>query len=416
MDLRQGSVRVPSRRRARPDHDAARARPRAEPTSFGEALTAVAEVCRGARVGVITGGRLLDEDAYALSKLARTVLRTNDLDHRRGTGRRVGRAGGAPGTDARSRTRTSSRPRRSWWRASTPSRRCRSCTFGCARLPSAAPGSWSSRRAARACTTSPTHVLVSPGDEFAALLRSRGDRRGSMARSPALRRARGRRVRGSRSTTAPPTRRSPPRRRTVRGSRGPPPRRRSRRVARRRAPGVRTGRPHARRGRGPCRDRGRVGAVDDREPGRDSHAISCGLRRAQLDVLSCVGVDPLRDLPTPRSRAARCRTSTRWWCSRWSSAISSPTRACSCPPRRSSSAKGTSSDWEGRRQRVHPTCGRPTGSAVPTGRSSPGSRLACGGDLGFDTLDELHEEMAGLLVPAAGRVADRRRARAAARR
>ena len=46
-----------------------------EPTSFGEALTAVADACRGARVGVIVGGRLLDEDAYALSKLARTVLR-----------------------------------------------------------------------------------------------------------------------------------------------------------------------------------------------------------------------------------------------------------------------------------------------------------------------------------------------------
>ena len=54
-----------------------------EPTSFGEALTAVADACRGARVGVLAGGRLLDEDAYALSKLARTVLRTNDLDHRR---------------------------------------------------------------------------------------------------------------------------------------------------------------------------------------------------------------------------------------------------------------------------------------------------------------------------------------------
>src|SRR5207247_1762001 len=31
----------------------------------------------------LAGGRLTDEDAYALSKLARTVFATNDLDHRR---------------------------------------------------------------------------------------------------------------------------------------------------------------------------------------------------------------------------------------------------------------------------------------------------------------------------------------------
>ena len=54
-----------------------------EPASFGEALLRVADACRQARVGVLSGGRLLDEDNYALSKLARTVLGTNDLDHRR---------------------------------------------------------------------------------------------------------------------------------------------------------------------------------------------------------------------------------------------------------------------------------------------------------------------------------------------
>jgi len=57
-----------------------------EPASFGEVLTWVAERCRGARVGFLTGGRLMDEDYYALSKLARTVVGTNDLDHRRDDG------------------------------------------------------------------------------------------------------------------------------------------------------------------------------------------------------------------------------------------------------------------------------------------------------------------------------------------
>src|SRR6266550_4531416 len=55
-----------------------------EPVSFGEALDAIAGWCRDARVAVLAGGRLSDEDAYALSKLARSVLKTNDVDHRAG--------------------------------------------------------------------------------------------------------------------------------------------------------------------------------------------------------------------------------------------------------------------------------------------------------------------------------------------
>jgi NADH-quinone oxidoreductase subunit G len=54
-----------------------------EPASFGEVLPWLAERCRSGRVAFLTGGRLMDEDYYALSKLARTVIGTNDLDHRR---------------------------------------------------------------------------------------------------------------------------------------------------------------------------------------------------------------------------------------------------------------------------------------------------------------------------------------------
>ena len=84
MALRQGPVRV----RAAPTPTDRLTTPLLrerglEPVSFGEALTWVADRCTEARVAFLAGGRLLDEDAYALSKLARTVLRTNDLDHRR---------------------------------------------------------------------------------------------------------------------------------------------------------------------------------------------------------------------------------------------------------------------------------------------------------------------------------------------
>ncbi|HEX6401373.1 MAG TPA: 2Fe-2S iron-sulfur cluster-binding protein, partial [Actinomycetota bacterium] len=57
-----------------------------EPASYGEVFGRIAGWVESARVAVLTGGRLTDEDAYALSKLARTVFRTNDLDHRRGSG------------------------------------------------------------------------------------------------------------------------------------------------------------------------------------------------------------------------------------------------------------------------------------------------------------------------------------------
>ncbi len=55
------------------------------PASWTEALTAAAEGlsrCRDRGVGVLTGGRLTLEDAYAYSKFARVALHTNDIDFR----------------------------------------------------------------------------------------------------------------------------------------------------------------------------------------------------------------------------------------------------------------------------------------------------------------------------------------------
>jgi NADH-quinone oxidoreductase subunit G len=57
-----------------------------EPVSFGEAFAAIASWARGARVAFVAGGRLTDESAYALSKMARTAFATNDVDARRTSG------------------------------------------------------------------------------------------------------------------------------------------------------------------------------------------------------------------------------------------------------------------------------------------------------------------------------------------
>ncbi|MGH4027176.1 MAG: NADH-quinone oxidoreductase subunit G, partial [Pseudonocardiaceae bacterium] len=56
-----------------------------KPASWTEALQAAAEGLAGVRsrgVGVLTGGRLTVEDAYAYAKFARVALRTNDIDFR----------------------------------------------------------------------------------------------------------------------------------------------------------------------------------------------------------------------------------------------------------------------------------------------------------------------------------------------
>ncbi|WIM96779.1 NADH-quinone oxidoreductase subunit G [Actinoplanes oblitus] len=66
--------------------------------SWSEALVAAAEGLKAARergVGVLTGGRLTVEDAYAYAKFARLVLGTNDIDFRA----RPVRASGSPAAD-----------------------------------------------------------------------------------------------------------------------------------------------------------------------------------------------------------------------------------------------------------------------------------------------------------------------------
>lgn len=50
--------------------------------SWSEAIARAAAGLAGARTGVLTGGRVTDEDAYAYSKFARMVLGTNDIDLR----------------------------------------------------------------------------------------------------------------------------------------------------------------------------------------------------------------------------------------------------------------------------------------------------------------------------------------------
>lgn len=52
------------------------------PASWGSALEQVASKLKDAKVGVIAGGHLTTEDAFAVARLARKVLKTKDIDSR----------------------------------------------------------------------------------------------------------------------------------------------------------------------------------------------------------------------------------------------------------------------------------------------------------------------------------------------
>lgn len=86
MALRQGALRVPLRPAPRPaDHPLVRNEDGVlETASWPEALEKAANGLAAARgrAGVLTGGRLTVEDAYAYAKFARVALDTNDVDFR----------------------------------------------------------------------------------------------------------------------------------------------------------------------------------------------------------------------------------------------------------------------------------------------------------------------------------------------
>jgi predicted molibdopterin-dependent oxidoreductase YjgC len=60
--------------------------------------------------------------------------------------------------------------------------------------------------------------------------------------------------------------------------------------------------------------------------------------------------------------------------------------------------EGHVTTWEGRGQRLR-RVRDPEGMSIPDWEIFASLALACGGDLGFETLDEIHEEMGELLAP-----------------
>ncbi|HXF71527.1 MAG TPA: molybdopterin-dependent oxidoreductase, partial [Actinomycetota bacterium] len=121
--------------------------------------------------------------------------------------------------------------------------------------------------------------------------------------------------------------------------------------------------------------------------------------RRELDVLFLVGVDPLRDLPDGAlARRALENAPLRVVVDPRLDPALEPFADCVLPAAPFVEKDGHLTDWEGRSQPVRAARG-PLGLARPDWEIFAGLAAACGGDLGFDTLEELREEAAPLLAP-----------------
>jgi NADH-quinone oxidoreductase subunit G len=366
-----------------------------EPASFGEVLTRIAEWSSGKRVAFLTGGRLMDEDYYALSKLARTVFRTNDLDHRRADGpqtlERI--AAGAPmGT-----TYADIESAKAILLVGLDAEQ--EVPILHLRLRKAA------RRGARIWVLNPrrtrlhdvaTHVLCAPGDE-GRLLAGGADPVMDEALD-AIRRsgADGVVLAGERPGAAEAacmfqltadvgtrlayvTRRANDRGALRAG------------VHPSLLPGGRT--------MDEADEIERIwGPIMNREPGRGAHSILRACADHEIDVLFCVGVDPLRDLPDAALARRALANVDHVIVQSLELGTLEPYANAFLPAAAFIEKEGHVTTWEGRGQRLKPIRG-PQGISLPDWEIFASMGLACGGDLGFETLDELHEEMGSLLAP-----------------
>jgi NADH-quinone oxidoreductase subunit G len=377
-----------------------------EPVSFGEALSAVADWCRGGSVAILAGGRLSDEDAYALSKLTRAGLRTNDVDHRT-TGFmdadaapiEARQAAGMPvtygdveraktillvGLDAENELPILHlRIRKAAFKGSNVfvlhPRRTRLWDVG-------------------------SHVPCLPGEEAELLERMIGAEEGSALSD--VRRALAEAGPGGLILAGPRLVDSPgavAAAAALAEDVGAKLALLCRRAGDRGA--LRAGLhpallPGGRRLDG---DEGR-GVVENvwgvelpREPGRDTAKILQAAAAREIDVLFLVGVDPLRDFPDA-SLARRALENVRYKVVVDISADAMAIYADAMLPAAPYLEKdGHYTDWEGRSQRLRPLRD-PTGLARSEWEIFQELSEALGADMGFHSLDALHEEMASLLA------------------
>ncbi|MGZ5292682.1 MAG: NADH-quinone oxidoreductase subunit NuoG [Actinomycetota bacterium] len=367
-----------------------------EPASFGEVLTRIAEWTDGKRVAFLTGGRLMDEDYYALSKLARTVFRTNDLDHRRG-------GAGAPAAERAVAANPMSVTYKDVERATAilvagldPEQEVPILHLRLRKAAARGAKIWVLHPRRTRLHDLATHVLCAPGDEARflgggadpvmdealAALRDAGAGAVVIAgERPGVADAAFEAAEAAGARVTYVTRRA-----NDRGA-------------------LRAGvHPSLLPGGRAIDDPGDVeavwGPIFDREPGRDTNAILRACADREIDVVFLIGVDPLRDAPDAAlARRALQNVPIKVVQSLELGDLETFAEAF-LPAAAFIEKDGHVTNWEGRGQRLRPIRG-PEGISLADWEIFASLALACGGDLGFETLDELHEEMGRLMAPAA---------------
>jgi NADH-quinone oxidoreductase subunit G len=384
--------------------------PGLEPASYQEVFSAIVDRARGGRVAFLAGGRLTDEDAYALSKLARTAFGTNDLDSRppdhaaAGLGVEVKMASGMPvtyrdveraavivvvGLDTREELPILHlRIRKAWGK-----HRARVFEVGPRRTALSAIATWVPVAPDRLPQTAEFLSWGSEDEtELWAALRDAGDRAVILA-GPRLAEGLAGEAPGGAEAWAARAREAGARFALL-----------SRRAGDRGAlrAGVHPGLlPGGRAVRDPGA-RAEVEAVWGAAPpdraGRDTRAILEAAARREFDVLYLVGVDPLTDFPD-RELVRRALENAPFTVVQDITAGEYAEFAEAVLPAAAFLERdGHFTDWEGRGQRLR-SIRAPAGLARPDWQIFQELSEVAGADMGFGSLDDLHREMGRLLAP-----------------
>jgi NADH-quinone oxidoreductase subunit G len=134
------------------------------------------------------------------------------------------------------------------------------------------------------------------------------------------------------------------------------------------------------------------------EDGRSWRGILQACADREIDVLFLVGVDPLRDYPDAALTTRALQNVERTVVQSLELGSLEPYADAFLPAAAFLEKDGHVTTWEGRSQRIASIRGA-AGIALPDWEIFASLALASGGDLGFETLDELHEEMGRLLAP-----------------
>jgi NADH-quinone oxidoreductase subunit G len=374
-----------------------------EPASFGEVLTEIAGWCAGKRVAFLTGGRLMDEDYYALSKLARTVFGTNDLDHRRDEGT------GIAALDVRTAERvTYEDVERAKVILVAGLDAEQEVPILHLRLRKAA------RNGAKIFVLHPRqtrlydvaeHVLCRPGDE-AWLLEMEGGRHRPEIQAvvDALREVgdAGLVIAGPRladhylgvsaatglavetgARFAYVTRRANDRGALQAGVH----------------PQILPGGRRFSLGEERTEVETLWGPIIVGDEGRNWWGILQACAERDIDVLFLIGVDPLRDYPDAALATRALQNVERTVVQSLELGTLEPYADAFLPAAAFLEKDGHVTTWEGRSQRIAPIRGA-AGISLPDWEIFASLALASGGDLSFETLDELHDEMGQLLAPS----------------